>query len=118
MAKKINSRQKGAAAEREVVSIFREFGLVARRGQQFSGGNDSPDVVVNEGDFPYHLEVKRVERFDLYGALDQAKRDSLGTDKEPLVIHRKNKREWVAVVDLRHFLSLITQDTDLGDELL
>ena len=42
----MNSRQKGARGERMFRDMFREAGFEARRGQQFSGGTDSPDVVV------------------------------------------------------------------------
>jgi Holliday junction resolvase len=43
---KINSRAKGARAERECAKeLERLFGCSARRGQQFSGSSDSPDVV-------------------------------------------------------------------------
>ena len=60
----MNQRQKGAAAEREVVKLLNGKWLTAdgttvtaRRGQQFSGGPDSPDVVHN---IPMvHLEVTR-----------------------------------------------------------
>ena len=104
MVKRINSRNKGKVGELEVAKILREKGWAARRGQQFSGGNESPDVV---SELPYHIEVKRVEKFDLYGALEQADRDSEGTDKESLVIHRKNGKEWVAVVRLEEFLRLV-----------
>jgi len=98
----INSRQKGAAGERELAEFLRERGYEARRGQQFSGGGDSPDVVHNlEG---IHFEVKRVETLRLYPALAQAKRDAAG--KVPIVAHRANNKEWVAVVSLEELLRL------------
>lgn len=50
------SRDKGARGEREFRDLLREHGFEARRGQQFAGGNDSPDVVT---DLPCHVEVKR-----------------------------------------------------------
>ena len=45
---KINSRQKGARGERQWRDELRANGYVARRGQQFSGSADSPDVVCND----------------------------------------------------------------------
>ena len=42
---KINSRAKGARYERELARYLDENGFPARRGQQFAGGSDSPDVV-------------------------------------------------------------------------
>lgn len=101
----INSREKGAVGEREVAGVLREHGFPdARRGQQFKGGTDSPDVVGFHPD--WHPEVKRVERGNLYDWLDQAKRDA-GPGKTPVVIHRRNRREWVAILPLEDFLKLI-----------
>lgn len=82
----VNSRQKGAAYERHVASLFRGEGYEARRGQQFCGLNGAADVV----DVPHlHIECKAVERLNLYDAIAQAKRDA--RDGEiPIVIHKKN----------------------------
>ena len=93
----MNSRAKGAAAEREAAKEWaRLMGCDARRGQQFSGGKDSPDVVHSAG--AIHLEVKRTERGNPYDWVDQAVRDCGG--KIPLVLHRRNGREWLAIVRL------------------
>ena len=45
MAKKINANRKGKAFERQVAHILSDNGFPARRGQQFAGSPDSPDVV-------------------------------------------------------------------------
>ena len=97
-SRRINSRQKGAQGEREFAAELRKiFGCSARRGQQFSGSPDSPDVVTSiKG---VHFEVKRVEALQLYAALDQSIRDA-GTNEIPVVAHRKNRRDWVVVVRL------------------
>ena len=97
-----NSNQKGKRGEREVAALLRDYGFEARRGQQFSGGGDSPDVV---HDIPgYHIEVKRTERFRLYEAMEQAARDA-GPDKIPVVFHRPNGGEWVVVMPAYDFLA-------------
>jgi hypothetical protein len=41
----MNSREKGKRGERQWRDELREQGFAARRGQQFSGGAESPDVV-------------------------------------------------------------------------
>jgi Holliday junction resolvase len=98
------SRRKGAAAEREVAELLRSHGFHARRGQQFSGSPDSPDVVHDiEG---IHIEVKRTERFALYPALEQARQDRRAGDI-PCVLHRQNGREWVAVLPAEDLLSIL-----------
>lgn len=103
---KINSRAKGASGERELAEFFREHGVDARRGQQFAGGSDSPDVITALNGV--HIEAKRVEAGNLYKWLDQARRDA-GNDI-PAVAHRKNNREWVLIIGLDDFLNYFTKD--------
>lgn len=101
--KRKNSRAKGARGELEVRDVLRAHGWEARRGQQFAGGGDSPDVV---HDIPgLHLEVKRVEQFQLYKALEQATNDAK-RGNVPAVVHKRNRQEWVVVMKLTDFLGL------------
>ena len=102
--KKINSRQKGAAGEREFAQVLKDAGVAARRGQQFAGGADSPDVISDFTDV--HFEVKRTEKTDLYAWLKQASDDA--GDNLPVVVHRKNRGGWVALVDWDDMLMLLT----------
>ena len=93
-----NSKRKGKNGELEAAKeIGRLFGTMARRGQQFSGSPDSPDIVT--GLSGIHFEVKRVEAFRLYDALSQASGDA-SEDDIPVVLHRKNGEKWVAVLYL------------------
>lgn len=95
------SRDKGKRGEREVASLLRSYGYDARRGVQYHGGEDSPDVV----GLPHvHIEVKRTERLDLYGALAQSKADAGGD--MPIVIHRKNNCEWVVIQPFEDWIAL------------
>ena len=93
------SREKGKAGEREVANILKKHGFDAHRGVQYHGGKDSPDVVGLPG---YHIEVKRKETLNLYEALEQSKSEA-GSDK-PIVIHRRNRREWVVIQPLEDWL--------------
>jgi len=102
---KINSRQKGAAGERELSKYLEKFGYVARRGRQYSGSPDSPDVV---SDFPCHIECKRVEALNLSKAYEQAVADA--SDKPPCVIHRKNRTPWMITLSLDDFIRLVRKD--------
>ena len=102
MKKKINGNQKGKAGEREAAALLKEYGFEARRGQQFSGGGDSPDVVHN---IPgVHIEVKRTETLSLYKAMEQAREDC--ADKVPVVLHRRNGKEWLAIIPAKELLQL------------
>lgn len=97
------SKTKGKIGEREVAALLREYGFVGQRGVQYQGGKDSADVLGLPG---YHIEVKRVERFDLEAAMDQARNDAAGA-AVPVVFHRKSKRDWVVVLDAKDFLQLV-----------
>lgn len=101
----INGKRKGAAGERELAAFLRERGFEARRGRQFKGSADSPDVVCEA--LPLcHLECKRVERGQLYDWLAQATRDA-GEGKVPVVAHRRNRQEWVAILRLDDLLEMM-----------
>jgi Holliday junction resolvase len=105
---KINSRNKGAVGEREFAELLRFHGWDARRGQQFSGGSDSPDVVCQPlKDF--HFEVKRVEAGNLYKWMAQAKRDAKAGEKVPVVMHRRNREDWMAILPAGLFLELLAK---------
>lgn len=103
MKSKINSRSKGANGERELAGVLSEFGFAARRGQQRSGV-DSADVI--DGPPGWHIEVKRVERLNLWQAFAQAQRDA-PNGETPLVAARRNHGPWLAIVDLRVLLGMI-----------
>jgi hypothetical protein len=96
--------------EREAAATLNAvLGCNARRGVQYRGGPDSPDLVT---DFPgLHFEVKRTERLKLWEALSQAETDAKGT--VPVVLHRANNRPWVAIVRLADIgiLSAILRST-------
>ena len=92
----MNSRQKGKVGEREFAALLRVHGFDARRGQQFAGGGDSPDVV--SGALRWlHIEVKRVQHLNLAEACAQARRDCGG--KPWIVAHRRNREAWLITVD-------------------
>lgn len=93
------SRAKGKRGEREcaaALNLALGAGTDARRGVQFQGGHDSPDVRLA---LPLHIEVKRVEALNLYAAMDQAKADA-PEGVPPIVCHRRNGRAWVAIVEI------------------
>lgn len=93
----MNSCVKGKRGEREAAEAIRtKFGVPARRGQQFSGGKESPDI--SHGLTGLHLEVKRTEKLQLWPAMDQAVKDA-GNDL-PAVLHRPNRRDWILILKL------------------
>lgn len=115
----MNSRAKGKRGELEAAKAWMEFvGGTARRGQQFAGGNDSPDVVTSAPDI--HLEVKRCERGNPYDWVDQAVRDAGG--QCPVVLHRRNDKPWLLIVrlsDAKRLAALLNQEAEtLGGQPL
>lgn len=103
----MKSKRKGKSGELEAAKeLARLFGCEARRGQQFSGGDDSPDVKHNIPGI--QIEVKRTESLRIYDAIEQAASDA-GQAKVPVVLHRRNKKPWLAVIRLDDLPEVATQ---------
>ena len=91
------SRQKGKRGEREAAAeLGAILGVDARRGVQYQGGPDSPDVVLDG--VPIHVEAKRTERLSLWAAMEQAKGDA-PAGAVPIVWHKANRRGSVVIVE-------------------
>lgn len=100
----MNSRAKGARGERQWRDELRAQGYAARRGQQFSGSAESPDVVCPDLDF-IHWEVKAVEKLNIEDAMEQARRD--GSGKEPMVAHKRRHRRWLVTMAAETFFKFL-----------
>lgn len=98
----MNSRNKGAAGERELAAKLREYGYNCRRGQQYSGANGDADVVGLPG---VHIECKRVEKLNIYDAMEQSARDAKDGET-PAVFHRKNNKEWLVTLRIDDFMNM------------
>jgi hypothetical protein len=89
------SRDKGARYEREIANWFKEnFDCTAHRSQQFCGAAGDADVTTS---LPIHIECKRVE------ALKEDAKDG----RIPVVIHKKNNKPSVLIVELDNLTKLI-----------
>lgn len=100
-----NSKRKGKVGELELVRKLRECGYETRRSVQYNGKEEEgqADLV----GLPHiHIECKRTERLNLYEAINQAKRDSEGKGEIPVVFHRKNNCEWLAILTLEDLMKL------------
>jgi Holliday junction resolvase len=102
----INSRQKGKRGERAWRDKLREQGFTARRGQQYAGGIESPDVICEELS-NLHMEVKFVENLNLDKACEQATKDSGG--KSWIVAHKKNNKDWKVTMWSDLFFQLLRE---------
>ncbi len=102
----LRSRNKGKRGEREAAAEVRKlFRTEARRGRQFAGSDESPDIRTGIADV--HFEVKRAEALRLYDALAQAIDDA--GDNVPVVLHKQNRKPWVAIVRLDDLPRLAVQ---------
>lgn len=99
------SRDKGARGELEVAAIFREHGYDVNRVPNSGGLRLKGDLY---GAIPAHVEVKRTERLDLWGALAQAAAECAG--KMPLMCFRRNRSRWYVALPLDDLLALMHPD--------
>jgi len=97
-----SQKNKGKRGELELARLLTDHGHPARRGRQFSGSPDSPDVVCPS--LPFHIECKRCERISIYAALEQSEGDA---DGPALVAHRRNGKPWLAILRLSDLLGLL-----------
>ena len=108
-----NSKRKGKGGEQEFSNFLKERGIEARRGQQFKGTPDSPDIISELDDI--HWEVKRVEKLYLYDSLKKAIGDA-GDDQKPVVAYRKNREEWVCILRADDFLNIVKNRRNKNDK--
>lgn len=106
-------RDKGKRGEREAAAeLGHLLGVDARRGVQYHGGPDSPDVVLDG--VAIHVEAKRTERLTLWPAIDQAKSDA-PAGAVPIVWHRPNRRASVVIVETARLLELAREVVRVAD---
>lgn len=98
-----SQQRKGADAERELVSVLKEYGFSAERGGSQTFG-EVPDVIGLPG---IHIECKRCEQLRLSEWMNQAIKDSerFG-DGIPAVFHRRNRSPWLVTMRLVDWMQL------------
>lgn len=102
MSRRVNSCQKGKSGEREFANLLKSMGVEARRGQQFSGSPDSPDVVSS---LPVHWEIKRSQTLSIMKWYKQAC-DEKKEGTEPVIAFRQNGEKWLCVIDAEVLIEL------------
>lgn len=110
-------RRKGKRGEREAAKVLScQIGREVVRSQQYKGAQHAADLT-NTGNM--HVEVKRTERFNLYGALRQAEED-MGDRRMkgdiPMVMHRRNRTPWVCVIYAEDLLRFAEEVLRLNNE--
>jgi hypothetical protein len=104
----VNSKRKGKRLELDLVHFFEQHNIEARRGQQFKGSDESPDVVTELKSF--YVECKGGSQVPKkpYVFLDQASRDC-GLDQLPVVFMRRDRCDWLVVCDASDFIQMMRE---------
>ena len=55
-----------------------------------------------------HIECKRVEKLNLYDAMEQSTRDAKG-DGLPVVVHKRNHHEWLVIMRAEDWFNLYSK---------
>ena len=101
-----SSKARGKRGELSLVHALRDAGFTeARRTSQYCGKAGTSDVTGLPG---IHVEVKNVQRLNIWEALAQSKRDSEadGNDDIPAVFFKRNRSGWYVVLPLPDFIKL------------
>lgn len=111
-----SSKARGKRGELSLVHVLRDAGfLEARRTAQYCGKAGTSDVTGLPG---IHVEVKNVQRLNIWEALAQSKRDSEadGNGDIAAVFFKRNRSGWYVAVPLSDFIRLYAQsDLCKGD---
>jgi Holliday junction resolvase len=102
----VNSRAKGARAERDLAQSLKEaMGWTsARRSQQFCGAGQTADLIVREVP-QLHLESKMVEALSIHPVMERAVKEAGGT-KLAVLCHRKKRTGWLVTMRLEDWQAI------------
>ncbi len=97
------SQRKGRDGEEELANLLRNNGYHIMRGGSMTFG-EVPDLMGLPG---VHIEVKRVEKLNIWTAMDQAIRDAARfQDGVPTVFHRKNRSGWLVTMRFSDWIKM------------
>lgn len=101
-----SQQQKGRSGELELAGILGRHGFTIIPGAPLNYGTE-PDLSGLPG---IHIEVKRVERLNVSGAMKQAIRDSERfLDGMPALFHRRNREPWLVTMRLSDWMQIYTK---------
>jgi len=101
----VNSRAKGARAERDLCQSLKEnMGWTsARRSQQFCGAGETADCLVAEVPGLF-VESKMVEKLSVHPVMERAVKEA--GSKLAVVCHKKKRTEWLVTMRLADWLAI------------
>jgi hypothetical protein len=102
----VNSRNKGAGFERDIINAFKEFlGVDCKRNlEQWRSGGDDIDLP------PYSIECKRRATIAIYDWWHQACDSAEAKKRVPILIVKADRKKPLVVMDLREFMKLIREE--------
>lgn len=98
-------RQKGATAEREVVTLLKTAGW-KNATRTSDGRHQHARGDIAHGPQGVHIEIKRHERLNVPQAFTQLTQDAKELDL-PVLVHRPSRHEWMATLPLEELLALL-----------
>ena len=106
-----SAKQKGRLFQQTIVRMLvKAFDLEVDDVFSRSMGASGEDVMLSPRArvlFPYSVECKNVEKFNMWQSYKQAS-DNSG-DYEPIVFVKRNHHKPLAVVDAEHFIGVISR---------
>lgn len=127
------SRDKGARFEREICTLFNKAGIPFRRNFQAAGGfqqgadvspvNPAPDCRSRDARYGllrllahnfWHECKSRQKQFgasQIYQALEQARRDSVGSDKLPAVFMKIDRHEPLLLIPIKELVEELNNES-------
>lgn len=102
----INSRNKGASFERDIINALRDsLGVECKRNlEQWRSGGDDIDLP------PYSIECKRRATIAMYEWWNQACKSAESAKRIPILVIKADRKEPLVVMDLQEFMRLIREE--------
>lgn len=106
MANSVNSRNKGAQFERDIIRELKDsLGVNCKRNlEQWRSGGDDIDLP------PYSIECKRRATIATYEWWQQACDSAERAKRIPILIMKADRKETLVVMDLQEFMRLIREE--------
>lgn len=101
------ARNKGKRGELELAHFLSDQLYCKHIRSAQREGKNSADIVPENPEYvyPIHWECKRVEKLNIYNAIEQATRDARD-GYIPVVAHRRNGEEWLMTMPLKYVVEL------------
>ncbi len=116
----INSRSKGAGAEREIITIlYEQLGVKLARNLEQSR-NGGYDLIPEPGSLlePYAIEIKRYTKLSnalIKGFWLQTVKQAEAAKKTPVLLFREDRAEWKSVIPLYSINPNLSTSTEIDD---